>query len=54
MRRAALVNVDLDFRIQTNQGTGDARVIEMDVRQDDLPDIFERDALRAELAGQRS
>ena len=40
VRRAALVDVDLDIRIQTNQGSRNARMIEMDVREDDLPDIL--------------
>ena len=47
MRRAALVDEHLDGRVLPHQRAGGARMVEMDVRQEELADIAEADALRA-------
>ncbi len=48
MPGAALVNVNLDLRIQLEKRTGGAGMVEMDMRQHELADIPDGNSLRGQ------
>jgi hypothetical protein len=50
MRRAALVDQHAQLRMTLEQRSGRPGVIEVDVREDDVRDVSESDALSDELA----
>ncbi len=52
MRRAALVHEHLDRRVLTHERPGDARVVEMDVGQEQLADVGDADSLAPERGSQ--
>ena len=53
MRSAALVNEDLDVRMRLDERPDRARVIEMDVREQDLPHVVQPHARRGQVAASR-
>jgi hypothetical protein len=53
MTRAALVDEDLDVRVPARDRSGRARVIEMNMREEQLSHVAETDAARIERSCQR-
>ena len=53
VRRASLMYIHAQGRIRTNERAGRARVIEMNVRQENGPQVRDRDARAIELGSER-